>query len=221
MTLRVGPSRWRAAMAIGLAIGVGACVEPAPSTSGTASDSAGRSGVTPVIDRASALEAVVARAAQGGVPERFGYGVAVDSARLRSWDIDIMPDGRGLPAGSGTVAEGAQVYAARCAPCHGVQGEGGPNDRLVTQPAQPEARSIGTWWPYSTTLFDYVRRAMPWDRPGTLSDDEVYAVVAWLLNANGLAPEDAVMDATTLPAVEMPAQSRFVPDDRERYTTVH
>ena len=118
------------------------------------------------------------------------------------------------------VEAGADVYAAKCAPCHGPLGEGGPNDRLVPQPGQEGGRTIGTWWPYSTTLFDYVRRAMPWDRPGSLSNQEVYAVVAWLLNQNGLVPDNAVMDATSLPQVEMPARSRFVPDDREAYTSV-
>lgn len=171
-------------------------------------------------DRDAALEGVQRRAALAGVPARFGYGAPADSARLASWDIDIMPDGRGLPAGSGTVSAGAAVYAARCAPCHGVAGEGGPNDRLVAQPGEEQGRTIGTWWPYSTTLFDYVRRAMPWDRPGTMSDDEVYAVVAWLLNRNGLVDTAAVMDANTLPLVEMPARDRFVPDDRALHNAV-
>ena len=122
-----------------------------------------------------------------------------------------------LPPGGGTVAEGAVVYLAQCAGCHGPTGTEGPNDRLVgTTPWEqwPSGRAIGNYWPYATTLFDYIRKAMPQLTPGTLTADETYAVIAYILNLNGLVPDDGVMNAETLPAVVMPARDKFVPDDR-------
>ena len=129
----------------------------------------------------------------------------------------MRPDGRGLPAGSGTVAGGATVYAQRCASCHGANGEGGAGDQLVsTTPwgEWPVDAAVGNYWPYATTLYDYIVRAMPMDAPGTLSANDTYAVIAWILNKNELVPDNAVMNATTLPQVQMPARDRFVPDDR-------
>ncbi len=160
-----------------------------------------------------------ARAASEAVPTLFGFGRPADSARLAAWDIDVMPDGRGLPPGSGSIEAGAEVYATSCAPCHGDAGQGGPNDRLVAE-EDDSGRAIGAYWPYASTLYDYIRRAMPWDRPGSLSDDEVYAVVAWLLYQNGLIEEGVTLDAETLAGVTMPAMGLFVPDDREAYTAV-
>jgi S-disulfanyl-L-cysteine oxidoreductase SoxD len=159
------------------------------------------------------------------LPPRLGYGRAATAAEIAALDIAIAPDGAGLPPGAGTVAAGAAVYAAQCAACHGPHGEGVPQvgDRLVgREPIDSTGfnRTIGNYWPYSTTLFDYVRRAMPFDRPGSLSDEEVYAVTAYLLHLNDIVAADAVMDARTLPQVVMPARDRFVPDDRERSTTV-
>jgi mono/diheme cytochrome c family protein len=150
-------------------------------------------------------------------PARFSFGRAADSARIKAWDIDVRPDGRGLPPGSGTVAQGATVYAQRCASCHGATGTEGPADGLVgTEPwgEWPVNASVGNYWPYATTLYDYIVRAMPQDKPGTLTANETYAVIAWILNQNKLVPENAVMNATTLPRVAMPAKDRFVPDDR-------
>ena len=150
-------------------------------------------------------------------PQRFAFGRAADSARIRSWDIDVRPDGRGLPPGSGTVAQGATVYAQRCASCHGANGEGGVGDRLVsTTPwgEWPSEAAVGNYWPYATTLYDFIVRAMPMDNPGSLSASDTYAVIAWILNKNELVPADAVMNASTLPRVQMPARDRFVPDDR-------
>jgi S-disulfanyl-L-cysteine oxidoreductase SoxD len=134
-------------------------------------------------------------------------------------DIVVGPDGAGLPAGQGTVAQGRVLFAAQCAVCHGAQGEGvrGLGDRLVgTEPIDSTGwnRTIGNYWPYATSVFDYVRRSMPFDRPGTLSDDEVYALTAYLLHRNEIIPADAVVDAATLPRVTMPARDRFVRDDR-------
>ena len=125
--------------------------------------------------------ALEARAASGALSAPFGFGRPARADELRAQDIDVGPDGRGLPAGSGTVAEGRALYAARCAVCHGANGEGGPNDRLVgTEPVGPDGfpRTIGNYWPYAPTLFDYTRRAMPLDAPGSLTDDQVYGLVA-------------------------------------------
>lgn len=151
------------------------------------------------------------------VPERFGFGTPATEARIALWDIDVKPDGEGLPPGSGTVAEGEVVYLAQCVACHGPTGTEGPNDRLVgTTPWDqwPSGRAVGNYWPYATTLFDYISKAMPQLTPGTLTADETYAVIAYILNLNGLVPDDGVMNAETLPAVVMPARNKFVPDDR-------
>jgi len=150
-------------------------------------------------------------------PERFSFGSAASADRLAAWDINVFPDGRGLPPGQGTVTEGAVVWARNCAACHGATGIEGPNNVLVgTAPWEdyPGTRAIGGYWPYATTLFDYVRRAMPQMAPGSLTSDETYAVIAWILHRNELIAEDAVMNAASLAAVVMPARDRFVPDDR-------
>lgn len=163
------------------------------------------------------------RAASTALPATFGLGRTAGPDEISALDIDVRPDGAGLPPGSGTVAQGAALYAARCAVCHGVSGEGGLNDRLVgTEPLGPDGgpRTIGNYWPYAPTLFDYVRRAMPFDTPGVLEDEQVYGLVAFLLHANGIVSEDAVMNATTLPDVVMPAADRFVTDDRLDYRVV-
>ena len=128
-------------------------------------------------------------------------------------DISIGPDGVGLPAGSGTPKQGAEVYAAKCIVCHGPEGANGVNDRLVggqgTLTTASPVKTIGSYWPYATTVFDYVRRAMPYPAPHSLSDAEAYAVTAYLLHLNGIIGADAVMDATSLPKVKMPNQGRF------------
>jgi cytochrome c len=150
-------------------------------------------------------------------PGSFAFGSAADAARVAAWSINVFPDGRGLPAGQGTGAEGAAVFARSCAGCHGATGVEGPNDVLVGNAPwedYPGSSAVGGYWPYSTTLFDFIRRAMPQMAPGTLTADETYAVIAWILNRNELIAADAVMNATTLPAVMMPARDRFIPDDR-------
>lgn len=163
------------------------------------------------------------RPSSEAIPDRFGVGRAASEAEIAALDIDVMPDGTGLPPGRGTVAEGAELYAAGCASCHGADLREASLGPLVPSPDFPmfpdgdvpaSARAIGNYWPYATTLFDYVRRAMPYDRPGSLRDDEVYALVAYLLWRNGIVEEDAVMDPETLPDVVMPARGRFVVDDR-------
>src|SRR5215468_9253371 len=129
-------------------------------------------------------------------------------AQVAGWDISIGPDGVGLPPGKGTPAAGALVYEQKCQACHGARGAGQPNDRLVggqgTLASKAPVRTIGSYWPYATTLFDYVRRAMPYTQSHSLTDDEVYAVTAYLLFENGIIAEADVMNADTLPRVKMP-----------------
>ncbi len=179
--------------------------------------------------RAAAQEPEAGRAPAS--PERFGFGRAATEAEIAAWDIDVRPDGAGLPPGAGTAASGAPIYARECAVCHGAAGEGGVADPLVgyepesTPPFGPRYEAwrgerddvrftVGNYWPYATTLYDYILRAMPSDAPGTLQPDEVYGLVAWILAENGIIERDAVLDAATLPAVEMPARDIFVPQAR-------
>lgn len=166
-------------------------------------------------------------AASRPLPERLGIGRSATAEEIARLDIDVRPDGKGLPPGEATAVEGAPLYAARCAACHGAEGEGTqlaaalagrqPGDAFdFAESREGEAaKTVGSYWPYAATLFDYIRRAMPFDSPGTLTDHETYALTAWVLWRNGIIDSDAVMDAATLPAVRMPARERFVPDDRD------
>jgi len=159
-----------------------------------------------------------------GPVQRYDIGRPATPGEIAAWDIDVNPAGEGLPAGRGTPASGAQVWAAKCAACHGERGEGNERyPRLVGR--EPEqgfpfgrqlryVRTVGNYWPYATTLYDYIRRAMPPTAPGSLEADEIFGVVAWLLAENRIVPADAVIDARTLPQVRMPARGRFVDDDR-------
>jgi S-disulfanyl-L-cysteine oxidoreductase SoxD len=148
----------------------------------------------------------------------YGLGTPVDPAKLAGWDIDVAPDGHGLPPGSGTVAQGRAIFSAQCAMCHGDHGQGGIGDTLVggfgtlTGPAPKQ--TVGSYWPYATTLFDYIRRAMPYNAPKSLSANEVYAVSAYLLNLNGIVPDTVRLDAQSLPKVRMPNRDGFVVDPR-------
>ncbi len=159
------------------------------------------------------------------LPATFGAGRAATPEEVAAWDLDVNPKGIGLPAGQGTAAEGAVVYAAKCASCHGPTGRDpiAPNPKLVGRElpdfsfatsTTPVAKTIGNYWPYATTLYDYIRRAMPQTAPGTLTANETYAVIAWLLAENEVIPRDQAMDATSLPAVVMPSRDKFVRDDR-------
>jgi cytochrome c len=143
-----------------------------------------------------------------------GLGQPVSAADLAPWDISIQPDGTGLPPGSGNAATGAQVYATHCVMCHGVGGAGQPNDRLVggqgTLAELAQIRTIGSFWPYASTVFDYIRRAMPFLAPQSLSNDEVYAVTAYLLAENGVIEAGATLDARTLARVRMPNRDGFI-----------
>jgi cytochrome c len=140
-------------------------------------------------------------------------GVAVSPADIAAWDISIGPSGEGLPPGSGTATAGANVYATKCIACHGEKGAGKPSDQLVggkgTLKDAAPVRTVGSYWPYATTLFDYIRRAMPWPQPQSLTPDEIYAVTAYLLNLNGVIGESDVMNASTLPKVVMPNRDGF------------
>jgi len=150
-------------------------------------------------------------------PDHFGFGADASEARVALWDISVRPDGEGLPLGSGTVAEGRIVFLTHCVTCHGATGVEGPNDRLVGTEEWdqwPASSTVGNYWPYATTLYDYINRAMPTTAPGTLTPDQVYGLVAWILAKNEVIAEDAVMNAETVPSVVMPARDRFIPDDR-------
>jgi cytochrome c len=157
-------------------------------------------------------------------PRQFALGRPASAAEIAAVDIDASPSGAGLPAGSGSVDEGAKVFAANCAACHGENGEGKP-------PAYPQLlggpkgdfnfasdfkipRTIGNYWPYATTLFDYIRRAMPLTAPGSLTPEQTYAVTAYLLSREGVIPATTTLDARSLAAVQMPALSHFAKDDR-------
>jgi len=147
------------------------------------------------------------------------FGHPVTQADIAAWDISIGPDGAGLPPGMGTVAQGEKVFADKCQACHGEKGAGTPNDRLVggagtIAAGKTPVKTVGSYWPYATTLFDYVRRAMPWDRPKSLSDEEVYSVAAYVLYLNGVIGQDEVLDAQTLPQVKMPNRDGFTPFPR-------
>jgi mono/diheme cytochrome c family protein len=134
---------------------------------------------------------------------------------IAPWDISIGPKGAGLPAGSGTPKQGEAVYTAKCLACHGEKGAGKPNDQLVggigSLPGdKPPVKTVGSFWPYATTIFDYVRRAMPYNESKALTNDEVYAVVAYILQLNGIIGENDPMNAQTLPKVRMPNREGFV-----------
>lgn len=164
---------------------------------------------------AGACLTVVKVAAQSPL---FSVGRPPTPEEIRDLGTAIAPDGVGLPAGSGTVAEGRTLFAAQCARCHGPAGEGDVGGRLVGgQGTLADARpikTVGSFWPYATTLWDYVNRAMPFDHPGSLAASQVYAAVAYVLNLNGIIPADRVMDATSLPRVVMPNRNGFVADPR-------
>ena len=148
----------------------------------------------------------------------FHLGRVATPEEIQAWDIDVGPDGEGLPAGRGTVEEGARVYAEHCAGCHGATGVEGPNPKLVggqgTLASAHPVKTVGSYWPYATTLFDYIYRAMPFVAPQSLTPDQVYAVTAWILFQNGLLDKDVVLDREMLPAVRMLHRTGFVPDPR-------
>ena len=149
-----------------------------------------------------------------------GLGQPASPAEIAMLDLSIPPSGAGLPAGSGDARAGAKVYAAKCVSCHGEKGAGKPADALVggtgTLASSNPVRTVGSYWPYATTLFDYTRRAMPTTAPRTLTNDEVYAVTAYILHLNGIIPETHTLDAKTLPAVKMPNRDGFIDHSKMR-----
>ena len=161
-----------------------------------------------------ALVACIGATAQGPT---YQLGKTPTPAEIQAWDIAIGPEGKELPPGRGTATEGAKIFAQRCAPCHGPTAEGGIARRLVggvgTLNTKDPLSTVGSFWPYATTVWDYINRAMPPPpmQPGMLSADEVYAVTAYLLYRNGIIKENDVLDAQSLPKVQMPNRNGFVP----------
>jgi len=162
----------------------------------------------------AAIALALAFSAGEALAQGPNLGTAISPADIAAWDINIRPDGSGLPPGSGTPAQGAPIYAQKCAACHGANGKGGINAALVG--GQPLATGIETtktitnFWPYPTTLFDFTRRAMPFPKPRTLTNEEVYALTAYILRLNNLIGENDVMNASTLPKVRMPNRDGFI-----------
>jgi S-disulfanyl-L-cysteine oxidoreductase SoxD len=164
---------------------------------------------------AAAPAAVLAIASPLFAQQSPNLGKPISQEDLAPWDISIGPDGTGLPPGSGTAKQGEAVFAAKCQACHGEKGAGQPNDRLVggqgSLPGdKPATKTIGSYWPYATTLFDYIRRAMPLNESKSLTNDEVYSAVAYLLNLNGVITESETINAQSLPKVTMPNRDGFI-----------
>jgi S-disulfanyl-L-cysteine oxidoreductase SoxD len=151
---------------------------------------------------------------------KSGLGREAHGAELKAWDIDVRPDGRGLPPGRGSVKDGEDLYQAQCASCHGEFGEGvgrwpvlaGGRGSLKNE--GPE-KTVGSYWPYASTLFDYIKRAMPYGNARSLSDDEIYALTAYVLYLNDVVAEDFTLSPETFTRVKMPNENGFYPDDRE------
>ena len=166
------------------------------------------------------VAALAALSAQPLVGQTYGLGREATAEEVGAWDITIGPEGHELPDGSGTAEEGARVYEVRCKECHGDAGVGGDQAALVGNPAQLKQdrpiKTVGSYWPYATTLFDYTRRAMPFEEPGTLSADQLYAVTAYVLHLNGLLGESETLDRDSLPKVAMPNRDGFVRDPRPK-----
>jgi S-disulfanyl-L-cysteine oxidoreductase SoxD len=148
-----------------------------------------------------------------------GLGQAATAPEIAAWNLTVFPDGRGLPDGRGTARDGEAIYAGKCASCHGAKGQGGSAEELagarhgLTDP-HPD-KTIGNYWPYATTVFDFVRRSMPLDAPGSLSNDQLYAVTAYLLHLNGLIDEKTEINAASLPQVAMPNRNGFIAIDAQ------
>ena len=173
-------------------------------------------------DRAPRTYALLVSAAAFALPcaaqTSFGIGHTPTPDQIAAWNIDVEPDGRNFPQGQGTVARGKQVYESQCASCHGAKGEGGIGDTLSggmgTLATDKPLKTVGSYWPYATTLFDYIRRAMPLNAPQSLSNDDVYAVSGYVLYMNGLLPENAVVDGRALTQLRMPNRDGFSGDPR-------
>ncbi|PLC53328.1 cytochrome C [Pollutimonas nitritireducens] len=166
-------------------------------------------------------DAKIAASGEAAAHLQFGFGTDITDADLQRF-VSPLPDGRGLPKGSGTVMQGEKVYMQQCLACHGAKLEGGLGDRLVGGRGSlvadgnggPPVKTVESYWPYATTLFDYINRAMPFMMPNSMSHDEVYAVTAYILAQANIIPDDATLDQKTLPQVVMPNQKGFKPADR-------
>jgi mono/diheme cytochrome c family protein len=156
----------------------------------------------------------------GSTVSAQNLGTPISEAEIAPWDISILPDGTGLPPGSGTPADGARIFAAKCSVCHGENGKGGLAAAIAgggpLTSGIETTKTIANFWPYATTLFDFTRRAMPWPRPRTLTNDEVYALTAYMLSLNKIVGDNDVMNAQTLPKVRMPNRDGFIARFPER-----
>jgi mono/diheme cytochrome c family protein len=160
-----------------------------------------------------ALSALAALAAGVALAESPKLGKPITQADLAEWDINVLPDGSNLPAGSGKAADGAKIFAEKCVACHGEGGQGGVAARVIGGPPKATldgGKTIANYWPYATTVFDFIRRSMPWTQPRSLTDQEVYALTAYILAANKIIGQDDEMNASTLPKVKMPNRDNFV-----------
>ena len=166
----------------------------------------------------SALLWIAVAATLGAQSPKYGVGRAPTGDEVRQWSISVSPDGKGLPEGHGAAADGKEAFANRCARCHGPKVEGKDSVAIAggqgTLKNPKPLRTVGSFWPYATTIFDYISRAMPFDKPGTLSADQAYSLTAYVLFLNGLAQENDVIDARTLPKIRMPNRDGFVKDPR-------
>lgn len=168
------------------------------------------------------LSAAISAAASSSV-QAADFGRPASPQEIELWDIDVRPDGRGLPVGSGTVEQGKLIFEQSCAACHGEGGQGGIKDRLIggqgTLTSAKPVKTVGSFWPYATTLFDYIRRAMPYPAPGSLTADETYSVTDYILHLNGIVSEDLVLTKKNLAQIRMPNRDGFAPDIE--YTHIH
>ena len=162
-----------------------------------------------------AAAALLALASGTALAEPPGLGQPITEADIKGWSITVLPDGTNLPPGSGTAQQGAAIIAQKCAACHGEGAKGGANAALVGSPSLVEGgieanKTIANFWANATTLYDYIRRAMPWPQPRSLSNEEVYALCAYILSLNKLIGENDTMSADTLPKVKMPNRDNFI-----------
>ena len=157
---------------------------------------------------------VLGALALGSAVSAQNLGTPISEAEIAPWDISILPDGTGLPPGSGMPSEGARIFAAKCSVCHGENGKGGLAAAIAgggpLTSGIETTKTIANFWPYATTIFDFTRRAMPWPRPRSLTNDEVYALTAYMLSLNRIVGDNDVMNAQTLPKVRMPNRDGFI-----------
>jgi cytochrome c len=163
---------------------------------------------------------IAALAASESQQQAPHLGTPMSKSAVAKWDLTVFPDGRGLPSGHGTAKEGRAIYLQKCASCHGSEGQGGIAEELISGPHPPTAdnpsKAIGSYWPYATTIFDFIRRSMPPSAPGSLSSDEIYALTAYLLAANEIITESSEMNAQSLPKVKMPNRDGFIGIDAKK-----